>query len=183
MRRFFVIPLALASTLLIASPSAEDKAIEKGNAVSSLLIQKLGSELKNQMQTSGPMGALHFCSQNALNLTEQIAKETGTTIKRVSIQNRNPVNAAAPEEKDVLSQWQVMLANGETLPPYKLTKRSNGQTAFYKPILINNEACLKCHGEVAGDSPLGKALKENYPDDKAIGYKMGDLRGMVRVSF
>ncbi|MBV5321708.1 MAG: DUF3365 domain-containing protein, partial [Sulfuricurvum sp.] len=50
---------------------------------------------------------------------------------------------------------------------------------FYKPIVINNEACLKCHGNVEGD--LAKAITAAYPEDKATGYKMGDLRGMIAI--
>lgn len=175
--------LFFISSLLMAEPLTQEQMIQKGTEVSSALVQKLGGELKTQMQSGGPIAALHFCSQNALSLTEQIAKESGTSIKRVSTQNRNPVNAATPEEKTLLSQWQTMIKNGEALPPYKLTKRSDGQTAYYKPILINNEACLKCHGDIAVDSPLAKAIKETYPEDQATGYKMGDLRGMITVSF
>ncbi|HZF71625.1 DUF3365 domain-containing protein [Sulfuricurvum sp.] len=178
-----VFSLLFISSLLMAEPLSQEQMIQKGTEVSTALVQKLGGELKTQMQSGGPLAALHFCSQNALSLTDQIAKESGTSVKRVSLQNRNPVNAATPEEKAVLSQWQEILKKSEALPPYKLTKLSNGHTVYYKPIVINNEACLKCHGDIAGDSPLAKAIKETYPEDHATGYKMGDLRGMVVVAF
>lgn len=178
MRRFFVIPLTLVSTLLLASPSAEDQIIAKGDQVSSALLQKLGGELKAQMQTSGPMGALHFCSQNALSLTEHIAKESNTSIKRVSINNRNPVNQASQREAALLNEWEKLVKNTQPLPPYTLIKEKS-KTTYYKPLVINNEACLKCHGNVEGD--LAKAIKTAYPEDKATGYKMGDLRGMIIV--
>jgi len=179
MRRFFVIPLTLASALLAASPSTEDRAIAKGNEVSTVLLQKLGGELKAQMQTGGPMGALHFCSQNALSLTEQIAKESKTTIRRVSTLNRNPVNKASKQETALLKEWEGLVKNGQPLPAQALVNLSDSTIMYYKPILINNEACLKCHGNVEGD--LAKAIKAAYPEDKATGYKMGDLRGMIAV--
>lgn len=180
MKRFFVIPLTLASTLLIASPSVEEQATLKGNQISSVLLQKLGGELKSQMQTGGPMGALHFCSQNALTLTEQIAKESKTSIKRISINNRNPVNKANKEETALLNEWDKLVANGQPLPAQKLVSVSERTIMFYKPIMINNEACLKCHGNIEGE--LAKAVRSAYPDDKAIGYKMGDLRGMIAIA-
>lgn len=183
MNRRSAFSLFFISSLLMAEPLTQEQMAQKGTEVSTALVQKLGSELKTQMLSGGPIAALHFCSQNALSLTEQIAKKSGTSIKRVSTQNRNPVNAATSEEKTLLNQWQTMLKNGETLPAYALTKRVNGETVYYKPIVINNETCLKCHGDVAGDSPLGKAIKETYPEDHATGYKMGDLRGMITVSF
>ncbi len=180
MKRFFVIPLTLASTLLIASPSVEEQATLKGNQISSVLLQKLGGELKSQMQTGGPMGALHFCSQNALALTEQIAKESKTSIKRISINNRNPVNKANKVETALLNEWDNLVKNGQPLPEQKLVNVSERTIMYYKPIVINNEACLKCHGNIEGE--LAKAVKATYPDDKATGYKMGDLRGMIAIT-
>ena len=102
-------------------------------------------------------------------------------IRRIFPKNRNPVNAAAGEEKELLEKWEKMVQNGQSLPSHELKKLPNGEMAYYKPLLISNEACLKCHGTVAEDSPLAKAIKATYPEDKAMGYKMGDLRGMIKV--
>jgi hypothetical protein len=179
MRRFFVIPLTLASTLLIASPLTHEQVSLKGNQLSSALFQKLGGELKSQMQTNGAMSALHFCSQNALTLTEQLAKESKTSIKRVSIKNRNPVNNANKYEIALLNEWDKRAKNAQALPEQKLVTVSDSTVMYYKPIIINNEACLKCHGNVEGE--LAKAIKDAYPEDKATGYKMGDLRGMIAI--
>lgn len=178
MKRFLPISLLFTSTLLLASPSTEEKAIQKGNDLSSAVLQKLGGELKSQMQTNGVMGALHFCSQNALTLTEQIAKESNTSIKRISLKNRNSFNAAQKEEIALLNQWETLVKSAQPLPPQVLNV-SDKRITYYKPILINNEACLKCHGNVEGE--LAKAIKAAYPEDKATGYKMGDLRGMIAI--
>ena len=183
MKYVYSLPFLLMTALLNAGALSDEQVIQKGSDVSTALVQKLSSELKTQMQAGGPITALHYCSQNALSLTDKIAKESSTLIKRVSTNNRNPINAATTEEKAILEQWQTMLRNGEALPAYKLSRLSNGQNVYYKPIVINNEACLKCHGDIAADSLLGKAIKENYPEDKATGYKMGDLRGMMVISF
>ncbi|ADR34249.1 cytochrome c family protein [Sulfuricurvum kujiense DSM 16994] len=179
MKRFIVIPLTLASSLLLASSSADEQAIAKGNQASALLVQKLGGELKIQMQSNSALGALNFCSQNALTLTEQVAKETKTSMKRLSLKNRNPLNAPTPQEAALLNRWETLAKNGEPLPPHELVNVSDTAAVYYKPILINNEACLKCHGNVEGE--LAKAIRAAYPDDKATGYKMGDLRGMIAV--
>jgi hypothetical protein len=179
MKRFFIFPLTFATSLLLASPSAEEQAVAKGNETSALLIQKLGGELKAQMQSSGVLGALNFCSQNALNLTAQVAQETKTSIKRLSLKNRNPLNTPTAQETAVLNKWEALAKNGQPLPPYELEKVSDSTTVYYKPILINNEACLKCHGNVEGE--LAKAIRSAYPEDRATGYKMGDLRGMIAV--
>lgn len=179
MKPFWILSLTLSSVLLHASPSAEEQAIIKGNQLSGALLQKLGGELKHHMQTSGAIGALNFCSQHALSLTDQVAKESKTPIKRVSLNHRNPVNKPSALETELLKEWETLIRNGQPLPSHKLLNLSESTMMYYKPILINNEACLKCHGNVEGE--LAKAIKAAYPEDRATGYKMGDLRGMIAI--
>jgi len=42
------------------------------------------------------------------------------------------------------------------------------------------EGCLKCHGQNIAPEITAK-LKENYPDDKATGFKLGDVRGAFSI--
>lgn len=179
MKFFSLFSITLSSSLLYASPSFENTLISKGNEVASALLQKLGGELKTQMQSSGALGALNFCSQNALTLTDQVAKETKTSIKRLSLKNRNPINIPTAQETAMLNKWDAQAKNGQPLPPYELVKVSESTAVYYKPIVINNETCLKCHGNIEED--LAKTIKAAYPEDKATGYKMGDVRGMISV--
>lgn len=180
MKLFSLFSMTLASSLLYASPSSENRLLNKGNEVASALLQKLGSELKGKMQSSGPMGALDFCSQNALILTEEVAKNSQTSIKRISINNRNPLNKANDNETTLLTEWSKLSKNGQPLPSHSIVNLSENSSIYYKPIIINNETCLKCHGNVESD--LAKAIAVAYPEDKATGYKMGDLRGMIAVT-
>lgn len=181
MIQYSFLSLVLSSTLLFSASLGEEQAIQKGSAVAGTLVQKLGGELINQMQTSEAMGALHFCSQNAQVLTDQVGKESDTQVKRVSLKNRNPINGASSEEKVILNGWEKLQNSGKPLPSHEI--KANGQYTYYKPILINNDVCLKCHGEIATDSPLAKEILSTYPEDKAVGYKIGDLRGMIVVTF
>jgi hypothetical protein len=42
--------------------------------------------------------------------------------------------------------------------------------------------CLACHGSPKQfDVAVADLLREKYPDDRAVGYKVGDLRGAVSV--
>lgn len=181
MNRNSLIALACISKLLVAAPASEEDAISKGAAVSAALLQKLGGEVKTNMQANGPVKTVEFCSLHALEMTDQIARETGTQIKRQSLKNRNPVNAASGEERELLKKWEKMVQSGQSLPNHELKKSPDGKMVYYKPLLINNEACLKCHGDIAEGSPMAQAIHATYPEDKATGYKMGDLRGMIKV--
>lgn len=181
MIKYSLLSFVLSSVLLYAGALSEEQAIQKGSAVSTALVQKLSSELKGQMQMKGAIEALHFCSQSALVLTEQVAKESNAQIKRVSLKNRNPMNAANVEEQTVLSRWEKLQHLGNPLPAYEIRDRSNGEYTYYKPITINNETCLKCHGSTLPGSALSKEIEALYPEDKATGYGMGDLRGMIVI--
>jgi hypothetical protein len=41
--------------------------------------------------------------------------------------------------------------------------------------------CLKCHGSEIDPKIVAK-LDELYPEDKAVGYKQGDIRGAFYVT-
>lgn len=181
MKIYSLILLSAAASLLCAAPLSDEQAIAKGSSASAALLQKLGGEVKSNMQANGPVKTVEFCSNNALAMTDEISARTGTKISRLTLKERNPLNTAKGVEKALLEQWEQMVKNGQSLPAHELKKLPDGKRVYYKPLLINNEACLKCHGEIAYDSPLGKAIASTYPEDKAKGYKMGDLRGMIRV--
>ncbi len=53
----------------------------------------------------------------------------------------------------------------------------DGEYRYTQPILVK-KACLKCHGDPA-DAP--KEVIEKYGADKAFGYKVGDVRGIISV--
>jgi len=183
MAKISLFPLLLVSAALFASDISQQEmqAVQKGNAASAALLQKLGGELTAHMQNGGPIAALQFCSQNALHLTDQIAQEHNLSIRRVSLKNRNPLNTPSAEEKSIMERWGKMQESVTPLPPYELNTKGES-VSYYKPIVINKEACLKCHGDIAENTPVFKGIKELYPEDKATGYKMGDLRGMIVVT-
>lgn len=171
--------LVVTFTLNAQNDSIQETA-KIGETVSSALIQRLGSEVKAQMSQNGVVAALGFCNASAQALTTDVSNMTHYRVKRVTLLERNPVNRANTEESAILTSWQDMLNNAQPLPPYKIHSEAK-MDHYYKPLLINNEACLKCHGNIDSQSELGKAIKAAYPNDRATGYKMGDLRGMIVV--
>ena len=55
---------------------------------------------------------------------------------------------------------------------------SEGEYRYAQPIFVT-QACLKCHGKVE-DAP--RAVIEKYGSQKAFGYKVGDVRGIISVN-
>jgi len=180
---------ALLGTSLLANPYTTpqeeyENIVKTGNEVSTTLIQTLGKNLKQHLKSEGPVGAATFCSTQAFPLTDKVSAQYGKeiSVKRISLKERNPANAAEGSEKAILQALQQLQDNGVILPKY-LVERVNDTTAkYYKPLSINKGVCLKCHGDISSNTQLSKLMKSNYPNDKATGYKMGDLRGAIVVT-
>ena len=173
---------ALLFSALQAQTLSKQEAITKGEASAMLLIKTLGKNMKKNMKSGGPMQALDFCSNEAYSLTQKVNKklDKSTKVKRISTKNRSPLNKPSKEEAQVLADLQKLQDEGKTLPKYILTKEKNGDYKYYKPLLISKQVCLKCHGNLKA-SQLKSAIHKRYPNDSAMGYKMGDLRGAVVV--
>ncbi len=103
--------------------------------------------------------------------TGQILKaRTDIAIKQTTFKYRNAYNQPDAFEKRVLKMFEE--------PDYPMGKGygefQNGRYRYLKPIYIR-QACLKCHGEPKGAMDISGHRKE--------GYKLGQLRGAISVSF
>jgi hypothetical protein len=97
-------------------------------------------------------------------------------IQRLSDKNRNPDNAIQTQ-MDSLAWAQIKAEKTGFIRQHK-----SGAIYYYKPIAIAMPTCIKCHGNNA-DIPEStqKIITEKYPNDKATGYAMGDIRGMWKI--
>lgn len=128
------------------------------------------------------MGAIEFCSLRALPLREEVNQSLqGLEVKRTSLRIRNPANRPDSLEAVALTYFEARAAEGD-LPPPGLQDPGDGTLRFSKS-LVANEMCVQCHGDPAILAPdVAEALAERYPADQATGYKLGDLRGVIRVT-
>lgn len=175
--------LSMMSSLLCADASQDttlQSVINDANMATKTLLQTLQSHMQESMKKGGVMGALDFCSTQAYALTDEVNSKlpSGISTKRVTLKTRNPANEAQSDEMKVLKD----LESKKELPPYVIEKVDEHTYKFYKPLVIDKPVCLKCHGDISADKNLETAMKEKYPNDKAINYKMGDLRGAVVVT-
>jgi len=153
-----------------------------GEDASQMLLKELQKELKTALKTKGPVGAIETCSKKALVITQEVAEEIGDIqIKRTSFKYRNPNNKPDEYEAQALKFFEETMKKTGKLPPYYIQK-INGEYRYYKPLKVQ-PVCLTCHGDPKDMDPqVVKKLKELYPEDKALGYKVGDFRGVIRVS-
>lgn len=173
-----LIAILLSSSLVFATEN--NKIVKIGQETSLKLMKALKFHLIKAMSES-PYEAIDVCHKKALKITKQIEKEInhGIKIKRTSIKYRNPLNKPNKEELEALEYFEKSFKEGKN-PKYYIQKVKDGYN-FYKPLKIK-AICLTCHGNPKNmDKKLYEKIKKYYPEDKAINYKLGDFRGVIKV--
>ncbi len=162
-----------------AKEISDQPALVKPRQVVKSLHQQLGSKLKAALSKGGPPQAIEVCRSEAQSIAKRVGKAYGVTVKRISDKPRNPSDK--PDEMDaaVLQQFASDLAADGSATMERLVKLANGKSRYYKGIRIQS-MCLTCHGENLS-AQVRQTLQEYYPEDKATGYQMGDLRGAFVV--
>ncbi len=97
----------------------------------------------------------------------------GVRVGRTSARLRNPKNAPPGWARAYLAETDGRKASEVAAAAYDLGDR----VGLLRPIEIRHR-CLGCHAR-AEDLPEGTRewLRSAYPEDRALGYALGDLRG------
>ncbi len=136
--------------------------------------QTLVKTVSQKISERGAPHAITFCNENALPLLDSISNIHGVSVTRVSEKYRNPMNK--PDKQDLVALKALSKGN------IKYYQNKNA-SIYYAPIRIGMPTCLKCHGEAKDiDAPTLTKIKELYPSDKAVDYKIGEFRGAWKVS-
>ncbi len=157
--------------------------IVKGKEIGKATLKKLGSNLMYHIKTGGTKEAIPFCNVKADILTTEIADKYKVSIKRTSHKIRSKKNKPNQEEEAIIKHYLSLVTKGEKLKPI-VKKEKDNKVHFYAPIIAEGK-CLMCHG-VVGEQITSKTdsiLKVLYPNDKATGFKVGNLRGVLAVTF
>ena len=189
MRRF-LISTVLIFTFLFIQCSENKQEISENQIVAMRttandFMKELKGVLIEQMQTGGILQAVSVCSDTAQLLTNKFGVERGVFIKRVSLKNRNKNNYPDEFEKRMLNKFELLKQNNELdneTEFAEITAEGDYKYLRYlKPIVVQAE-CMNCHGNKENMmSDVKNLIAQKYPRDKAIGYNVGDLRGVVSI--
>ncbi len=155
---------------------------EVGRIISSAAQQRLGKQLVSAIEKGGYAHAVSYCRVKAKPITDSVAREYDATVRRVSDKTRNPRNAANDREMEYIAYYRNALKN-EGDWSGKLVDNSDSYT-YYAPI-ITNPLCLNCHGDPEKDIARETItrISNDYPQDRAVGYASGELRGLWKVEW
>ncbi|MFY0674597.1 MAG: DUF3365 domain-containing protein [Bacteroidia bacterium] len=147
-----------------------------GDSITKVAFTQLSSRLKSVIDTAGFSGAVDYCSVHAIPLTSEVAEKYGVTLSRISNKYRNPFNIARNSDGEILD------AMATDVKPSVIEDAES--VTYYKPIKTM-ALCLNCHGKEGEtlNEEAYAAIKSKYPEDLAVGYSEGELRGAWKVVF
>ncbi len=176
-------PSILAITLLISSFLANASQELHRDALG--LVKQFGATLKPQLiqaiQQGGPLNAVDVCAIKAPQIARDLSEQSGWNIRRVSLKNRNASAAADAWEQSVLEEFELQLSAGKPSKELEYGALVDGEYRFMKA-QVTTPLCLKCHGSNLAQ-PLHEKIKMHYPNDLALGYQAGEIRGAFSLSF
>lgn len=180
---------ALAVGLLLTTVvSAQDELAARQQAAATVAdgyLQQLQSELQREL-ANGPAEAATICRDIAPLLASQLSRRNGWQVTRIGTRVRNPL-LGLPDawERQVLNEFAARKEQGEdlaTLTHGELVEFEGRLEYRYMKAIGVQPACVTCHGSAA-QIPQGvkDSIAQFYPQDQAVGYAIGDLRGAVSI--
>jgi hypothetical protein len=156
----------------IETESAANDPKQLALAAKEALFKQLSSRLLEAMGSGGPVAAIEVCSQEAPRIAVRVGEDHGVKIGRTSFKLRNSKNA--PPE------WVTPLIESRPTEP-QFAELPDKHTGALFPIMLKVQ-CLACHGpkdQIADN--VQAELTRLYPDDQAVDFNEGDLRGWFWV--
>lgn len=155
---------------------------DSASAVASRFQSELQSALMAAIAAGGPVQAVTVCRDQAPAMASRLSRETGWQVRRVGTRVRNPFTGSPDAWEQIqLRELQRRMAAGESPAALGISARveepDGAVERYVKPIVVA-PLCLTCHGPVASQSDALRAvLRREYPQDAAVEYALGDLRG------
>lgn len=176
---------ALAKPQVDVEPPAPTAEIKASRAAAQQFGATLKEALQQAVKASGPISGIQVCHEQAAQIADKLSTEREMLVGRTSLKVRNPNNMPDNWELAVLKQFDARKAQGEpvdNLEFFAVIDDDQGQKTFrYMKAIPTSSLCLNCHGDTISPEVDAK-LKELYPDDKARGFKEGDLRGAFTLA-
>ena len=122
----------------------------------------------------GPVAAMGACRVRAPEIASGLSRD-GVRVGRASHRLRNPANEAPDWARPLLDAYRDDASDRAP----KSVALPTGGVGYVEPILVQ-PLCLTCHGEVLAPE-VAERIRTLYPEDRALGYGVGDLRGVFWV--
>ncbi len=157
--------------------------IEQGKYAIQVFSEKLKGALLSAIKSGGPSDAISVCKEMAPIIADELSAQYDFNIARTSLKTRNPNNRPDAWEKEVLNQFEISKNQGASISSLMISEsvtQGDHQELHLMKAIPTGKLCLTCHGENI-DPTIQTQLSKLYPDDEAIGFKLGDIRGAFTI--
>lgn len=166
-------------------PADQRDPAARAQAAAADFSRQLRSALQGQLQAGGPEAAVEFCHAQAPLIAEQVATTHGVRLGRVAVPGRNRHPAHEPQgwQRDTLAAFQAAVDAGEAAAAQLSVQRDDlpaGVALRMMRGIAVESPCLACHGKSVAPE-VAAAIARHYPQDRATGFDVGDLRGALWV--
>ena len=140
----------------------------------------LRTALQSALRDGGPVAAIEVCHRQAPAIAREVGAERGLIVRRTGVRLRNPANASDPIDQQLMADFAAQLAGGvDPAALEDLSQTADGRLRYTRAIPVE-AACLACHGETLAPA-VSEAVGAHYPEDRATGFRLGELRGLLVV--
>ncbi len=160
-----------------------DQVMTEGHRIADESQAALAGALMSKVQTDGFEGAVSFCHEAAVPLADSLSLVYNADVRRTSFRFRNTGNKPDSLDRIVLSSFEE-IHEMDRVPDAVVKETHSNAIRFYKPIYAG-PVCLNCHGMPGEDltADLHALILEEYPEDRAVGFEKGDIRGAWVIEF
>ena len=159
------------------APAALRPVLQHADLIIVTLQDALLSELHRRLDTNGPAGALDACHLAAIPVAQRAARDEGVRVGRTSARLRNPANAPPAWAAPIVDRY----ADQPKATVDGFVVDLGDRVGVLRPIR-EQPICASCHGPEQTLSPgVPARLAKRYPEDRAVGFRDGDIRGWFWV--
>lgn len=179
-RTTIILLCSLFSSNALSETTTEiDPRVSESRTVVKQFGKQLIGKLKQALEEGGPVTAIKVCNIEAPGIAEQLSRQYDWRVGRTALKTRNPNNNPDEWETNVLQQFEQRKQDGEAISKLEYSEETVEGFRYMKAIPTKG-LCLTCHG-TAIPEPVKATLLELYPEDKAIGFKEGSVRGAFTI--
>lgn len=184
---FKVLMISVVAILAAGAASAADKQalLAEDKAVMMQYGQALKRELLAAIEAQGAPQAIDVCNIKAPAIAGSVSAGSGWTVARSSHKLRNPANRPDAYTAAAIDDFLKRQAAGEKagdIATAGIVEEDGARVFRLVKAIPTEQLCLACHGEADVDPAVAAKLAELYPDDKARGFSVGDMRGVFTLS-
>ena len=114
-------------------------------------------------------------------IAARLSAESGADVGRVALRVRNRSNVARGWSREALLGFERSIAAGASAATLESYAESGGVRRYARAI-GTEPMCTLCHGDQIAPE-IAAAIRRSYPADRAVGFRPGDLRGAIVVTW